>query len=48
MEYKIEFREGAQKDLLQAYSWYEKQQKGLGDKFISEVEFGVQYLRKNP
>ncbi len=48
MEYKSKFREAARRDLLQAYRWYEKQQKGLGEKFLSEVESGLEYLKRNP
>lgn len=48
MEYKLEFREAAQKDLFRAYKFYEKQQIGLGEKFISEVEFGLKFVKRNP
>ena len=48
MNYKVKFREEAQRDLFKAYSWYEDQKKGLGDEFTSEVENTTEYLKTNP
>ena len=38
----------ADRDLLEAAEWYEEQQKGLGGKFIDEVEELLGYLETNP
>ena len=48
MMYNTEFREEAQRDLIEAYRWYEKKQNGLGGKLILEVEAGLNHLKQNP
>ena len=48
MDFEIEFRKEAQKDLMAAYLWYEERQIGLGEKFILEVEASVDFLKLNP
>lgn len=48
MEFEVELGKKAQRDLLYAYLWYEKRKIGLGEKFIQEVEAGVEYLKQNP
>lgn len=46
MIYQSEYSERAQRELLDAYLWYEEQQKGLGDRFISEVFKVVNRIEK--
>ncbi|NJW52069.1 type II toxin-antitoxin system RelE/ParE family toxin [Salinimicrobium oceani] len=48
MASEVDFRKEAQKDLIEAYLWYEKKQKGLGERFVREVENGVKFIRQNP
>lgn len=48
MEFKINIREEAVQDLVKGYLWYEEQKKGLGEKFVSEIESSLRYLRRNP
>ncbi len=38
----------AKKEISDTIVWYEKQQEGLGGKFISEIEAGLKYLKQNP
>ncbi len=38
MIYKLQIREEAEDEIGEAYSWYEQQSEGLGERFISELE----------
>ena len=38
----------AEKELLSSYSWYEKQQKGLGNKFLNEFYSKAALIEKHP
>jgi hypothetical protein len=38
----------AKEDIREAALWYNKKQKGLGIRFISEVREKVYFLRQNP
>ncbi|MBK7636048.1 MAG: type II toxin-antitoxin system RelE/ParE family toxin [Saprospiraceae bacterium] len=38
----------AKEDLKEAKVWYENKLKGLGKRFLSEVEKKINYIRNNP
>jgi plasmid stabilization system protein ParE len=38
----------AQKEITQAWKWYEERQTGLGDRFITEVRRRIQQIEQNP
>ena len=44
IEYAVEVRE----DIDSAYVWYEEQQTGLGERFLSAVSDVVQQIQSNP
>jgi plasmid stabilization system protein ParE len=48
MKYNIVLQPGAENDIDDAYLWYEGQQKGLGDQFLSELVGYYEKLRQNP
>ena len=48
MPYKIEIRQMAVVEILEAYDWYELQQPGLGSDFLHEVEMFYKNLKINP
>jgi hypothetical protein len=37
MTYTLEIREEAEAEIYEAFSWYEQQLPGLGDRFIGEL-----------
>lgn len=48
MSYRLEFHEAVERDYLDAYSWYEDAQKGLGDRFLKMVRFKLEEVVSNP
>ncbi len=46
--YKLFFTELAEGEYIEAYSYYEEQQKGLGDKFELEMDSIIEYIIGNP
>lgn len=38
----------AKEDIREATRWYNKQQKGLGKRFITEIRKKVHFIRQNP
>ncbi len=46
--YTIVFHEDVAIDYNEAYAWYEEQQKGLGEKFLAEVNNKIQEIKNNP
>lgn len=48
MDFKINIREEALKDLIRGYLWYEDQKKGLGSDFVAEFESCLKYLKRHP
>ncbi len=48
MAYTLQFHEAASKEFVDAVAWYEKQQKGLGKKFIKDFESVLEKLLDNP
>lgn len=48
MDYVILLEEQAENDLDEAFSWYEKQQPGLGLKFIQTLEKAYRFISQYP
>lgn len=48
MPYKITIRPLAALEIIEAYDWYESQQKGLGEDFIGELENFYSQLSIHP
>jgi hypothetical protein len=48
MSYKLEIRGEADEEIFEAYSWYEQQTPGLGQRFIGELEAIFQKITLNP
>lgn len=48
MSYVLENTTFADEDILEAAQWYEDQEKGLGSKFLNDLESLLNYLEKNP
>lgn len=46
--YSVVFHEDVAADYNEAYAWYEEQQKGLGEKFLAEINTKVQQIKSNP
>ena len=44
----LEFHPDVEKEVLASYSWYEKQAPGLGEDFLSELDFGIFSRIKDP
>ena len=48
MSYKIIVRPEAEKDLTDAFNWYENNRSGLGYDFLLQVDAGFNFLIRNP
>jgi len=48
MKYDLLIRQDAEEDILQAYQWYEKQRRRLGEDFIQCVEDTLYRIQNNP
>lgn len=48
MNYELILKEEADREVIEGYIWYEKQQRGLGDFFLEEVEKYLNLIKKNP
>jgi plasmid stabilization system protein ParE len=48
MPYKVIVKEEARLDLLEAYSYYENQQTGLGEKFLAAVQSRMSNIAEHP
>ncbi|HYO21810.1 MAG TPA: type II toxin-antitoxin system RelE/ParE family toxin [Flavisolibacter sp.] len=48
MSYRTEFLKKARLELLEAWSWYEDKQPGLGDRFIKHIEAAIGSIELNP
>lgn len=48
MLYKIEVRELAAFEIIDAYDWYEQQKEGLGAAFLNELDAFYNVLSDNP
>jgi len=45
---EVYFRPEAERDIEDAAAWYEKQQEGLGSKFLDEISSTSDMISKNP
>ena len=48
MNYAVKRLDLAEADALVAARWYDQQQSGLGDEFLSEIERAIAALGRNP
>jgi hypothetical protein len=48
MNYTFCFHADIEKDYLEAYTWYEKKQKGLGERFFTMVRMKLEQIGNNP
>jgi plasmid stabilization system protein ParE len=48
MTYKLEISGEADEEIFEAYSWYQQQSEGLGERFIGELEALFQKISVNP
>jgi plasmid stabilization system protein ParE len=46
--YQLQISSAARNDLADAFSWYDKQQKGLGNEFLQEVFLTLDVVTNNP
>lgn len=44
----VEFHPEVEEEIQQSYSWYEEQSPGLGDTFISEIDFTLKRIKSSP
>ena len=48
MIYRLIIKPSAEKDMEEAYVWYNQKQDGLGNRFLDQVERSLQYVVNNP
>ncbi len=48
MNYELILRQDAEKDLAQAYKWYNENVPGLGSDFLAVVERALESIQGNP
>lgn len=48
MSFAVTFRPEAEKDLLEAFRWYEEQSRGLGSELFQSVEVCIANIQSNP
>lgn len=48
MSYRYEFHAEVAEDYNEAYTWYESQKKGLGDRFLEFVRKKMDQIAENP
>ena len=48
MNAEVIFAPEAERDIAEAYSWYEGRRVGLGEEFLSCVEASIQKIRRDP
>jgi plasmid stabilization system protein ParE len=48
MDYRIEIRTLAAREIIAAYDWYEAQREGLGAEFLQELDHFYNSLVQNP
>jgi len=46
--YQLQISSAARNDLANAFLWYDKQQKGLGNEFLQEVFLTLDSIENNP
>jgi toxin ParE1/3/4 len=48
MSYKLILRQEAERDLVEAYKWYEEKIPGLGTDFLAVIERSLKSIQENP
>ena len=48
MTYRLIIKPYAERDLEEAYVWYNEKQEGLGNRFLEQVERSLQFVEINP
>jgi hypothetical protein len=48
MNYILELNEKAHDEFIDAYKWYEKKQRGLGERFMLKVDETLEYIAGQP
>jgi hypothetical protein len=48
MNLTLVFQTGVREEIDEAYTWYEKQRSGLGEEFLTEVQFVLDRIERNP
>ena len=48
MSYRLNIRPDAEADVVEAALWYEQQNPGLGEKFVTEVDQAIRRVLENP
>lgn len=48
MNYRLDFHEDVEGDYLEAYTWYENEKVGLGERFIRMVRIKLEQIANNP
>ncbi|XZF13773.1 type II toxin-antitoxin system RelE/ParE family toxin [Chitinophagaceae bacterium MMS25-I14] len=48
MSYRTTLLVKAEKELLNAWHWYEDRQEGLGDRFVNELSLSIERIEQNP
>ena len=48
MNYQLVFHPEADREYMQAYQWYEKEQKGLGERFERMIGLHIQQIAAGP
>ena len=48
MSYKLILRQEAERDLVEAYKWYEEKVPGLGTDFLAVIERALESIQQNP
>ena len=48
MKYELVLKEEADREIIESYIWYEQQQEGLGESFLTELEKYFSIIMKNP
>ena len=48
MSYKLILRQEAERDLVEAYKWYEEKVPGLGSNFMAVIELTLESIQENP
>jgi len=48
MSYKLILRQDAERDLVEAFKWYEEKVPGLGTDFLAVIERALDSIQENP
>jgi plasmid stabilization system protein ParE len=48
VKYGIIVAPGAERDLKEAFFWYEDKRRGLGHDFLLQIDAGLRFIERNP